>query len=147
MLRARSRWHLSAAALVVLVAGLVAWRAGLGAAGDALYAAMATLLALLCAPRARGWLAGSVALVWCVVVELAQLTGGPAAAVEAVPALHLLLGTTFAPGDLAAYAVGVAVVVGVDAVVSARAGGQPHADEHEGTARDAVRDARDRRLT
>ncbi|RHA37898.1 ribosomal maturation YjgA family protein [Cellulomonas rhizosphaerae] len=145
MARARSRWRLGAAALVVLVAGLAAWRAGLDAAGDALYAAMAVILVLVCAPRARGWVAGAAALGWCVLVELAQVTGWPAAAVDAVPVLHLVLGTTFAAGDLVSYAVGATLVVGLDAVTSARAGRQADADEHERPTRDAIRDARDPR--
>lgn len=147
MARARSRWHVGVAVLVVLVAGLLAWRTGLDAAGDVLYAAMAALLVLLCVPRARGLPAGAVALGWCVLVELAQLTGGPAAAVEAVPLAHLVLGTTFAPGDLLAYAAGVALVVGLDAAVSARAGRHAHPDEHERSTRDTVRDAPDARPT
>jgi len=145
MTRSRSRRRLAAAALVVLVAGLAAWRAGLDAAGDALYAATVVILVLVVAPRTRGWVAGGVAVGWCVLVELAQLTGGPAAAVEAVPVLHLVLGTTFAAGDLVSYAVGAALVVGLDAVSSARPGRQPNPDEHERAAGHAVRDARDPR--
>ena len=58
--------------------------------------------------------AGTVAVVafaLCALVELAQLTGIPAAVVDAVPVARYALGTTFAAVDLLAYAVGAALGV------------------------------------
>lgn len=103
------RWPLAVAALVVVAVGL-AVRGLPGVAGDAaggvLYAVLVTLLVALLVPRGRPVVVGAVALGLCVAVELAQLTGVPARAVEAVPLLRYLLGTTFHGPDLAAYVVG-----------------------------------------
>lgn len=118
------RWALVAAAAGVVVVGLVV-RQVPGALGDlvggVLYAVLVTLLAAIVAPRARPTMLGVVALAVCVAVELAQLTDGPAAAADAVPALRYVLGTTFAAPDLAAYAVGVAMAAGGLAVARAAA--------------------------
>lgn len=106
-----------AAAAVVLVCGLVVSRGGdLGAdlAGGALYAALVQLLVLLVAPRTRPAVAATVALTVCVAVELAQLTPVPAAVVAAWPPAAYVLGSTFAPADLLAYAAGVLVVAAAD---------------------------------
>lgn len=99
------------AAAAVAAAGLTTARYGSGAVadalGDALYAALVTLLVGLAVPRwstpARAGLA--VALCWA--VEMTQLTGAPAAAADAWPPLRYLLGTTFVATDLLWYAVGV----------------------------------------
>ncbi len=114
----RSRARLVGAAVVVLAVGLGVSRAdGLAAdlAGGALYAALVQLLVLLVAPRAHPRAAAAVALGACVAVELAQLTGVPADVVAAWPPAAYVLGSTFAPLDLLAYAAGVAVVTVVDA--------------------------------
>jgi hypothetical protein len=42
----------------------------------------------------------------CVLVEVLQLTGLPAAVVAVAPAARFVLGTTFWAGDLAAYTAG-----------------------------------------
>ena len=115
-----SRWVLAATAAGVVVVGLGA-RQLPGAVGDlaggVLYAVLATLLVAIVAPRARPTTLGAVAFAVCAAVELAQLTGVPAAAVDAVPAARYVLGTTFHAPDLAAYAVGTAVTaVGLAAV-------------------------------
>lgn len=102
----------------MLAVGLAVARAdGLVAdlAGGALYAALVHLLVLLVAPRVRPLAAAAVALGACVLVELAQLTGAPAAVAAAWPPAAYALGSTFAPLDLPAYAAGVAVVAAVDA--------------------------------
>lgn len=116
------RWPFAAAAVVVVALGLVA-RGLPGAVGDlaggGLYAVMVTLLAALVAPGARAVTLGAVALVVCVAVELAQLTGVPAQVVDVVPPLRYVLGTTFHAPDLAAYAVGAAAAAG--GVAAARA--------------------------
>ena len=79
--------------------------------GDALYAAFVVALMVVVAPRARAGTVAVAALGLCVLVELAQLTGIPAAVVDAVPAARYALGTTFAALDLVAYAVGTALAV------------------------------------
>lgn len=123
----RRRGPLLVAAAAVLVCGLAVSRgSGLGAdlAGGALYAALVHLLVLLVARRTRPAAAATVALAACVAVELAQLTPVPAAAVAAWPPAAYVLGSTFVPTDLLAYAAGVAVVARVDvrAHRAARAG-------------------------
>lgn len=82
----------------MLVAGLAVAGSDLVVAdklGDLLYAALATFGAWLLTPRARAVVLGGVAAVWCLAVELLQLTGLPAA------------------WDLPAYAVGLLVALGV----------------------------------
>ncbi|WP_222928251.1 DUF2809 domain-containing protein [Cellulomonas telluris] len=114
---ARRRGPLVAAAAVVLVCGLVVSRGGgpgADLAGGALYAALVHLLVLLVAPRTRPAVAATVALTVCVAVELAQLTPVPAAVVAAWPPAAYVLGSTFAPADLLAYAAGVLVVAAAD---------------------------------
>jgi hypothetical protein len=76
-------------------------------AGDILYAAFVYALVVVVAPRAGRWTVAAVALGLCSAVELAQLTGVPAAVVDAVPVARYALGTTFVALDLVAYAVGV----------------------------------------
>ncbi|NUU17172.1 DUF2809 domain-containing protein [Cellulomonas humilata] len=100
------------AAVGLVVVGLAISRSdGLLAdkAGDVLYAALVYALLVVVAPRARPWTVAAVAFGWCALVELAQLTGIPAAVVDAVPAARYVLGTTFAALDLVAYAVGAAL--------------------------------------
>ncbi|WP_029289426.1 DUF2809 domain-containing protein, partial [Cellulomonas sp. HZM] len=114
-----------AVALAVLVAlGLVLATRFTGAlvdaAGDAAYAAAVTLAVLLVAPRLDVRAAGAVALAVCWIVELAQLTGGPAWVVARVPPARFVLGTTFVATDLIAYAVGVVVVVAAGRATSRR---------------------------
>ncbi|MBC7291704.1 MAG: DUF2809 domain-containing protein [Actinotalea sp.] len=75
-------------------------------AGGVAYAVLVVLVLALWRPAAPAVRLALVGLGVCVLVELAQLTGLPAAVVEAVPAARYVLGTTFWAGDLAAYAVG-----------------------------------------
>jgi hypothetical protein len=74
--------------------------------GDALYAALVFTLLVVVAPRARSATLALVTIAVCTAIELAQLTGIPAAIVDAVPAARYVLGTTFVAADLLAYAVG-----------------------------------------
>lgn len=110
------------AAVLVVAAGLATARYGSGAVadalGDALYAALVTLLVGLAVPPwPRSALVGlAVGLCWA--VELAQLTGVPAAAADAWPPLRYLLGTTFVATDLLWYAVGVLVATWGTVLVS-----------------------------
>ena len=103
------RIMLAAAAVVTIAAGLGAHMAGWGAVSDALYAVLIYLLLAL-VMRRYAWL---VALAWCVGVELFQLSGWPAA--WGSP-WTLVFGSGFAWGDLVAYAIGISVVAGADAV-------------------------------
>ena len=105
---------LAFAALAVVAVGVgVATRDGPVAdtLGGVLYAALVVLLVAFAAPRAGWTRVAGLALALCVGIELAQLTGVPARLVEAWPPLRYVVGTTFNPWDLLAYAAG-AVVVG-----------------------------------
>lgn len=123
--------------LILALAGIVVVVAGLSvhafapdgfvsdAAGDALYAALIYLLVAFLAPRWASWATGSVALAWCVAVELFQLTGLPEQWGAAFRPLMLVFGTVFSPSDLLFYALGVAVAVVVDAAVRRRGAVRP----------------------
>ena len=125
--RATTRRAAAVAVVPVVLAGLAVSRFGTGtlgdALGDALYAVLVLLLVTLALPRLAPGARAALALALCWAVELAQLTGAPAAAVQAWGPLRYLLGTTFAWPDLLAYAVGVAAAWAVMAVSSRRAGG------------------------
>ncbi|MDC7123063.1 DUF2809 domain-containing protein [Cellulomonas fimi] len=116
---ARPRAVLLAAVVVVVAAGLVVATSASGPladpAGDALYAVLVYVLVLLVVPRLAPWRAGVVATAVCAAVEVAQLTGAPAALVQAVPVSRFVVGTTFVPVDLVAYAVGAGLAMVVDA--------------------------------
>jgi len=90
--------------------------------GDALYAAFVHVLVALAAPHARRLVVGRIALGLCVAVELLQLTDLPRALADASPVTALVLGSTFSPLDLAAYAVGVLLAATADAAVSTALG-------------------------
>ena len=77
--------------------------------GDALYAAFVYALLVVVAPRARAGIVAAAAFGLCALIELAQLTGIPAAIVDSVPVARYALGTTFAALDLVAYALGAAI--------------------------------------
>lgn len=105
-----ARLPIAAAAAAVTVVGLVVATTGSGPladpAGDALYAVLVYLVLAFCAPGARRTVLAATAFGLCALVELAQLTGAPAALVEAWGPVRFLLGTTFNAVDLVAYAVG-----------------------------------------
>ncbi|EZP29408.1 DUF2809 domain-containing protein [Microbacterium oleivorans] len=86
-------------------------------AGDALYviAAWGGLVALF--PRWSSWLVGEIVLVWCVGVELFQLTGLPVRWAGEWPPIVLVFGTVFDARDLLVYAVTALVIAGTDAAV------------------------------
>ena len=123
----RSRGPLLAALALTLVAGVATTRlpasAGpLGdAAGDGLYAVAVWLVLALLAPRTRTLVLTSTTFGLCALVELAQLTGGPAAVVDAFPPARYLLGTTFVATDLLAYAVGSLAATALDLRLPRRA--------------------------
>jgi hypothetical protein len=74
--------------------------------GDAMYAALVWVVVAFWAPRVRPSVVTAVAFAVCAVVELAQLTGVPAAVTAAWAPARYLLGATFAAPDLLAYAAG-----------------------------------------
>ena len=78
-------------------------------AGDALYAVLVYAVLTVVAPRARRSAVAAAAFGVCAALELLQLTGMPASLAERAWVWRLVLGTTFSPLDLVAYAVGVAV--------------------------------------
>ena len=84
-------------------------------AGGVLYAVLVVQLLALVAARARTRTLVAVGFAVCVAVELAQLTGLPAAVGEVLPAARLVLGSTFVATDLLAYAVGCALAGALDA--------------------------------
>ncbi|MBU5422219.1 DUF2809 domain-containing protein [Cellulomonas hominis] len=123
----RARTAAALAVPPVVLAGLATARYGTGAVGDALgdalYAVLVLLVVTVVLPRLSVATRAGLALGLCWVVELAQLTGGPAAAVAAWPPLQYLLGTTFAWPDLLAYAAGAGVAAAVMVLSSPRSGG------------------------
>ena len=116
----RRRLAALVALAAVIAAGLLVHKAMSGStatdvAGDALYAVAAFTGLVLLFPRApRFALAGAAAL-WCVGVELLQLTGVPLAIAERVPPVTLLLGTGFDARDLVVYVCAAAVAGMTDA--------------------------------
>ncbi|WP_105036700.1 DUF2809 domain-containing protein [Cryobacterium aureum] len=89
-------------------------------AADALYAALAYVVVSFIAPRVRPQVSAPVAYLVCVAIEAAQLSPMPAALADAFPPARLVLGTTFAPVDLLAYAVGVSAALICDRLIPRR---------------------------
>ena len=119
---ARSRVRIVAVAVLVIAAGLLVHSTVPGLVGDvtadALYALLVYLVAAFLLPRASALVPAAVALMVCFLIEAWQLTGTPAALVDLFPPARLLVGTTFAALDLAAYAAGVLVGVLADRALS-----------------------------
>lgn len=106
---------------VVVVSGLAVHALGpAGSAtditGDALYAVAAYAGLVLLFPRWRRLVVGAVAALWCVGVELLQLTGVPVALADRFPPIALVLGSGFDARDLLVYLCAVGVTVAVDRV-------------------------------
>jgi len=116
---ARSR-RLGAAACVlpVIALGLGARFLGSGLAADlaggVVYAVLIYVLATFLRPRAGHVANALAALVFCVLIELLQLTEIPADLAAFFPPVRLVLGTTFVPLDLLAYGLGTALALGID---------------------------------
>ncbi|MFH8252524.1 DUF2809 domain-containing protein [Microbacterium sp. B2969] len=89
-------------------------------AGDALYTVAVYLAVVIVAPRLAPLVVAAIALVWCLGVELFQLTGLPGEWAAAFPPIVLVFGTVFDARDLFVYAVTVALALGIDAVVTGR---------------------------
>lgn len=130
----RTRRIAAAISLVLVVAaglvvhGLLPDSAATDIAGDALYAVAVLAFVVVLAPRLTPLWSGAIAAVWCVGVELFQLTGLPLQAAEVFPPAVLVLGTVFDARDLVVYVAAIAVAVGVDAGV----GGRTTGGEREG---------------
>ncbi|OIH82401.1 hypothetical protein BLJ79_19495 [Arthrobacter sp. UCD-GKA] len=118
---ARSR-RLGAAACVLpaIALGLGARFLGSGLeadlAGGVVYAVLIYVLATFLRPRAGHVANALAALVFCVLIELLQLTDIPADLAALFPPVRLVLGTTFVPLDLLAYGLGTALALGIDLV-------------------------------
>ncbi|WP_166874312.1 DUF2809 domain-containing protein [Salinibacterium sp. ZJ450] len=121
----RSRPRTLLAGVLVTAAGLLVHFTLAGAAADftadALYAVLAYLVVALLAPRMPPAALAGIAYGLCALIELGQLTGLPAALAVLFPPARLLLGTTFAPLDLLAYAVGVAGALLAERLLARRA--------------------------
>ncbi|PWU46669.1 DUF2809 domain-containing protein [Micromonospora globispora] len=107
---------LMAAALFLAVALTIRALSGGGLeqySGTALYASMVYVGVLFLWPRLAPLPAGGVAVGFCWLVEIAQLTGVPAALSARSLLARLVLGVQFDPTDLAWYPVGVAPLVAV----------------------------------
>ena len=119
----RRRLAAAAALVAVIAAGLTVHKAlpestATDVTGDALYAVAAYTGLVMLLPRAPRLALAGVAALWCVGVELLQLTGLPLALAERVPPVALLLGTGFDARDLVVYLCAVAVAVAIDVAVS-----------------------------
>ncbi len=116
-----------AAALLaaVVAAGLVVHAAlpdsaATDIAGDALYAAAAYLAVALIAPSLPVVAIGGIAAVWCVGVELFQLTGLPLEWGARFAPVMLVLGTVFDARDILVYVLTIVVLTAVHALVRHR---------------------------
>ncbi|WP_345701581.1 DUF2809 domain-containing protein [Kitasatospora terrestris] len=122
----------AAAALLTVAAGLVVTYAGSGPVakpvGDCLYTVLLHTLIVAAAPRVRPLPAAGLAFALSAGVELAQLTGLPAALAGRSTLARLVLGTTFNAPDLLWYAAGAALAAAAHAALAAaarrRRGGQ-----------------------
>ena len=91
--------------------------------GGVLYAVLVYVLLVFLRPGAAPWQTAAITLAFCTAIELLQLTPLPAALSAAFPPARLVLGSTFVPLDLAAYALGAVLALGIDSLVaSVRAG-------------------------
>ncbi|SCF27536.1 DUF2809 domain-containing protein [Micromonospora chokoriensis] len=88
--------------------------------GTALYASMVWCATLFVRPRMAPVPAGVVATIFCWMVEIAQLTGVPAALSARSLAARLALGVQFDPVDLAWYPAGVVPLVVLHHLVRVR---------------------------
>lgn len=105
-------------AVAVVPIGLAARYLGSGLVADisggVLYAALFYALFAFAFPKASPAKIAAAALAWCWLIELAQLTSVPRLLSDWFAPLHLIFGSGFAPIDLAAYALGVAVAWLID---------------------------------
>lgn len=102
----------------LFVSGVLPDTVATDVAGDALYVVVVWALVVVLAPRLPALAVAGIVLVWCVAVELFQLTGLPDAWGAAFTPIMLVLGTVFDPRDLLIYAVATVVLLVVDLGVS-----------------------------
>lgn len=115
----------AAAACVIIALGLLVHLRGSALspdardiAGDALWAAMIACWVGALVPRAPIGARAIAAYGWCVLTEMSQLYHAPAVdAIRASRLGHLVLGSGFDPRDLASYAAGVIIAVGIEWIV------------------------------
>jgi Protein of unknown function (DUF2809) len=87
------------------------------ASGTALYASMVYAAAVFVSPRLSPWLAGTIAILFCWLVEISQLTGVPAYLSARSLIARLVLGVAFDPEDMVWYPVGVLPLVAAHIVI------------------------------
>jgi uncharacterized protein DUF2809 len=92
--------------------------------GSMLYVLLVGMLVLLIRPSLAAPAVAAIAFAVAALVELLQLTGIPAAIVDAVPLARLVFGSAFDPMDLVAYLVGAVLLVPIVAVIR-RPGSSP----------------------
>ena len=139
-LRPRFRRRIVALLLLALTvgAGLVVHTAlpdvaATDIAGDALYAIAVYLFMVLLAPRMSPLVVGAIAAVWCVGIELFQLTGIPEAVGDVFSPAMLVLGTVFDARDLVIYLAALAGVIALDLLVNRRGLDSPPARSRRGS--------------
>lgn len=88
--------------------------------GTALYASAVYAGVVFLMPRIRALSAGAIALAWCWLVEVSQLSSVPAALSARSVLLRLLLGTSFDWTDVLWYPIGIAPVMVVHLLVQRR---------------------------
>ncbi len=124
--RRRSRLRVLAVLVAVVALGLVVTTQvpdPVGdVVGDLLYAVAVYVALALVAPRLRPWVAGTVTLAWCWLVETLQATPVVGTVVEVAPQAVWVLGSTFTVRDLVLYLLGVLLAVGLDVLADVRAG-------------------------
>jgi hypothetical protein len=110
---------LSAAAFLAVGLALRATTDGVvqNASGTALYASLVYVGIVFAVPRIGPWLAGAIAVGFCWLVELSQLTGVPADLSERSLAARLVLGVKFDPADMLWYPVGVIPLVAAHVMI------------------------------
>ena len=116
-----TRLLMAIAAAVFLGAGLAMRTATDGvvqnASGTVLYASMVYVAIVFLAPRVNPWLAGGIAVGFCWLVEISQLTGVPAYLSARSLIARLALGVEFDAQDLLWYPVGVLPLVAVHLMI------------------------------
>jgi hypothetical protein len=114
----------------VIALGLVSRRWPIGvplyddALGDALYAVMVYLVIVIVFPGRRVLNVALAAAAICLAIELFKFTGYPHAW-RRFTISRLVFGTSFGVHNLMRYAVGIAVIAAMDALVALRRGPRP----------------------
>lgn len=111
------RMLLAGIGALIVITGLLVHFATTGIVGDfvgdALYAVLVYLVVSFILVRRSSLHIALIAVLFCVAIELLQLTGVPDALAAVFPPFRYLLGTTFSTLDLVAYIVGVLTAAAV----------------------------------